>query len=101
MVLNPNSAQLLLASGWIYLYAGEWALARDELERSIRLSPLDPEMPLTLTGLSAALPELGELERALELARKAVAMGYGLSTAFHKFGDVFFWRLVTAGQGLR
>jgi adenylate cyclase len=79
MVLNPNSAQLLLASGWIHLYAGEWALACDELERSIRLSPLNPEMPIMLTGLSAALTELGELERALELARKAVTMGYGLS----------------------
>jgi adenylate cyclase len=90
LILNPNSAQILSSSAWIHLYAGEWSLARDKLVRSIRLSPLDPEMRFTLTSLSAALVELGEVEQALDAARKATAMGYGRS--------YLIWCLVLLGR---
>ena len=77
IALNPNSSHILGASAWIRLYTGEWAEARDEFIRAIRLSPLDPEIRFGLIGLAHALVELGEVEQALDLVRKASAAGHG------------------------
>jgi adenylate cyclase len=77
LAINPNSAHILTASGWMRLYAGQWAAARDELARAMRLSPLDPERRFMLIGLASATLELGEYERALDLIRQGIAAGHG------------------------
>jgi tetratricopeptide (TPR) repeat protein len=42
IVLNPNLAAAWSAGGWLRIYLGEPASAIERLERSRRLSPLDP-----------------------------------------------------------
>jgi len=85
--LNPNSAQTFSNSGWVHLYAGEWAAARDDFARAMRLSPLDPEMRFFLNGMGVALTELGELEQAAQHLRKSMAIasgeGFGMSHLVH------------------
>ncbi len=77
MALNPNSSHILGSSAWIRLYNGEWAAARDEFIRAIRLSPLDPEIRFGLIGLANAFVQLGEVDQALDLVRKAIAARQG------------------------
>jgi adenylate cyclase len=84
LMLNPNSAQVLMSSGFFHIFAGNWSKARDEFERAIRLSPIDPDLRFTLMGLAHSMIELGEVSAAEEAARKAVAAGsgrpYGITT---------------------
>jgi adenylate cyclase len=65
LALNPNSAAVLFANGWIRLYLGELAAAIDSLTKALRLSPLDPEKGLILSGLSMAYMREGRLEEGL------------------------------------
>jgi adenylate cyclase len=73
LALNPNSATILLKSGWLHVHAGDWATARDEFVRAMRLSPRDPHLPGMLAGLGVVMTEIGEVGQALELIREAVA----------------------------
>jgi adenylate cyclase len=82
MILNPNSARVLTASGWLHMYAAQWETARDEFRRALRLSPLDPEIYFGLVGLGTSLMELGQGEEAVQHLRRA------LST---RHGDQFGW----------
>jgi TolB-like protein/class 3 adenylate cyclase len=75
--INPNSAHIMNTSGWVRLFAGEWAAARDDFSRAMRLSPLDPERRFALIGLASASVELGEAEHALDLIRQGIAAGHG------------------------
>jgi adenylate cyclase len=87
LMLNPNSAQVLTSSGWFHQWAGNSCNARDDFERAIRLSPIDPVLRFTLTGLSGAMIKLGEVSAAEKVARKAVAAGsgelYGIPNLIH------------------
>jgi len=42
LVLNPNSAQTWLNSGWVRVWRGEPEVAIEHVARAMRLSPLDP-----------------------------------------------------------
>jgi adenylate cyclase len=77
MALNPNSAPVLATSGWVHIYSENYPRARDDLSRALRLSPLDSDRRMFFGGLSIALAEMGDVEQALELSRKANAEGYG------------------------
>jgi adenylate cyclase len=77
IALNPNSAPTLMASGYIWIYMGNWAAARGELLRAMALSPLDPEMRFVLNGLSIATEHLGDVEQALGFAARAMRTGHG------------------------
>jgi TolB-like protein len=70
--LSPTSAQVLLAAGWVYSSAGEAAAAIDFFQRGIRLSPLDPAMPVFLTGLGMALLQAGRDAAACETFQRAL-----------------------------
>jgi adenylate cyclase len=73
LALSPNSANILLQSGWLHVHEGDWLAARNEFVRAMRLSPRDPRIPDLLNGLGVAMTELGEVERALQLIRESVA----------------------------
>jgi adenylate cyclase len=75
LALNPNSAQVLGANGWLRNWLGEFDLARDHFTRAIRLSPLDPELARYQIGLANALAlgEPADPERAFNLIREALA----------------------------
>jgi adenylate cyclase len=68
--LSPNSAQVLLAAGWVYSHAGDATTAIDFFQRGIRLSPRDPAMPVFLAGIGMAYLQAGRDEDALAAFRR-------------------------------
>jgi len=71
--LNVNGSQILASLGWVKVYActdTERAIAH--FERSIRLSPRDPEMTSTLTGIAFAHLIAGHNEQALAFAQQVI-----------------------------
>ena len=68
--LNPNSANILMRSGHLRTWVSEADLAIEHFTRSIRLSPLDPQLGFHYVGLSIAYLMKGELEKALDYARR-------------------------------
>jgi adenylate cyclase len=69
--LNPGSAQVLTAVGWVHLHASEPELAFDCFERAIRLSPLDHEMGWMLCGTGVAHLMLVRNDKALDSIQAA------------------------------
>jgi len=81
VALNPNSSLAWEQRGWAYEYAGQHEEAIQSFERAIRLSPLDPLLYSTLTGMSLALVCLGRFEDAVTTARKALHKNPNFSSA--------------------
>jgi TolB-like protein/class 3 adenylate cyclase len=74
--LNVNGSEIQSSLGWVKVYActdTERAIAH--FERSIRLSPRDPEMPSTLTGIAFAHLIAGHNEQALAFAQQSIDEG--------------------------
>jgi adenylate cyclase len=72
IMLNPNSAQVQSAAGWVNMYLGRAEAAIENFTRAMRLSPLDPEMGYMLSGIANAYHYLGQYERTVECAERAV-----------------------------
>ena len=71
VALNPNSADAWRLRGWAYQIADRCEEAIESFNRAIRLSPLDPMLYTTLTGLGIALVKLGRFDEAVAAASKA------------------------------
>jgi adenylate cyclase len=71
VALNPNSYWAWNARGWVYKVAGLPEEALLSFERAIRLSPVDPLLNQTLTGMGYALIELGRFDEAIAAGKKA------------------------------
>src|SRR5258708_4102606 len=69
--LNPNSANILMLSGHLRGWVADADRAIDHILRSIRLSPVDPQLGYHYGGLSVAHVIKGEYEKALEYARRS------------------------------
>ncbi len=69
--LNPNSAQILSRSGWLRNWVSDPGRAVQDFLRSIRLSPIDPEIGYALGGLAFAFLMNDDAEKALEYARRS------------------------------
>ena len=82
VALNPNSSVAWEQRGWVYVYAGLHAEAIQSFERAIRLSPLDPLLYSTFTGMSLALVGLARFEEAVTVARKALRKNPNFSSAY-------------------
>jgi adenylate cyclase len=63
--LNPNSAQILSITGWVYVHCCDPEPAIDVFHRAVRLSPLDQEMGLMLWGIGVAHLIAGRNEQSL------------------------------------
>lgn len=72
LVLNQNFALGWHFSGWVKIYLGEPEVALEHLERSLRLSPRDPNVMQMKTAVAFASFFAGRYEDAMQLARKAV-----------------------------
>jgi adenylate cyclase len=72
VALNPNSAVAWSQRGHAYLFGGQAAEALRSFERTIRLSPLDPLLYMTLAAMGIALIELRRFDEAVTVARKAL-----------------------------
>ena len=63
--LNPNSAQDYTGGGWVNAHAGRPMVAIDHFHRAMRLSPLDPEKGIALSGIGMSCLMLERYEEAL------------------------------------
>jgi TolB-like protein len=81
--LNPNSVTVLGASGWIHAYLGQFEAALEDIERALRINPLDPNNGFVRTALGPTLIGLGRTEEAVTMLEQSYheAPTYG-STLF-------------------
>jgi adenylate cyclase len=71
VALNPNSFNAWNCRGWIYRIAGLPEEAVQSFERAIRMSPVDPRLYNTLTGMGYAFIELRRFDEAIAAGKKA------------------------------
>lgn len=72
--LNPNSYYAWHRRGWVYEIAGQPEEAIRSFERSMRMSPVDPQAFIALTGIGFALIELRRFDEAIIAAKKAIRL---------------------------
>jgi adenylate cyclase len=72
LYLNPNSAQGYTGSGWVNAYAGRPLVAIEHFHRAMRLSPIDPEKGIALSGIGMSYLMLERFEEALEWGEQAL-----------------------------
>jgi adenylate cyclase len=93
VALNPNSWRTWNCRGMVYRIAGLPEEAIRSYERAIRISPLDPMLHTTLSGIGQALIELGRFGEAIVVGKKALRQNpsyvvtyYCLASAFAHLG---------------
>jgi adenylate cyclase len=81
LFLNPNSAQSYTGGGWVNAHASRPLVAIDHFHRAMRLSPLDPEKGIALSGIGMSYLMLERFEEALQWGEHALREmpGYGSS----------------------
>src|SRR5215471_6364291 len=72
LVLNPNWAPAWATSGWARVWLGEPEVAIQHFAQAMRLSPLDPLMPLMLAGTALGHFIAGRYDEASSLAENAL-----------------------------
>jgi adenylate cyclase len=82
VALNPNSALAWSQRGHAYLFGGQAAEALRSFERTIRLSPIDPWLYMTLAAMGIALIELRRFDEAVAVARKAARQNQTYATTY-------------------
>ena len=72
VALNPNSWITWNCRGHVYRIAGLPEEAIRSFERAVRMSPVDPRLHMTLTGIGMALIELRRFDEAIVVGKKAL-----------------------------
>ena len=65
LYLNPNSAQGYTGSGWVNAHSGRPLVAIEHFHSAMRLSPIDPEKGIALSGIGMSYLMLERFEEAL------------------------------------
>ena len=86
MELSPNLASAMIFSGWVRILLGDQETAIEHFMRSMRLSPLDPFIMSSYSGVAFAHLLAGRPEEAASWAEKA----------FQKQPKYFFTSVVCA-----
>jgi adenylate cyclase len=71
VALNPNSHLAWHARGWAYRNSGLPEEAVRSFERAIRMSPIDPLLHRSFTGMGMALIELRRFDEAIVAGKRA------------------------------
>lgn len=81
LYLNPNSAQSYTGGGWVNTHGGRPLIAIEHFHRALRLSPMDPEKGIALSGIGMCHLMLERYEEALRWGEEALREmpGYGTS----------------------
>jgi len=81
LYLNPNSAQSYTSSGWVNTHSSRPLIAIDHFHKAMRLSPVDPEKGIALSGIGMSYLMLERFEDALKWGEMALREmpGYGSS----------------------
>ena len=72
VAFNPNASIAWGDRGWTYLVGGQPEEAIRSFERVVRLSPFDPWLFLTFTGMGMAFIGLSRFDEAAAAAKKAL-----------------------------
>ena len=80
VALNANSWTTWHCRGHVYRIAGLPEEAIRSFERAIRMSPVDPRLYMTLTGIGQALIELRRFDEAIVVLKKALRQNLHLTT---------------------
>jgi adenylate cyclase len=80
VALNPNSWSTWNCRGHVYRLAGLPEEAIRSFERAVRVSPVDPRLHMTLTGIGMALIELGRFDEAIVAGKKALRQNHYVVT---------------------
>jgi adenylate cyclase len=89
VALNPNSFFAWNGRGWVYRVAGLPEEALPSFERAIRMSPVDPLLHQTLTGMGYAFIELGRFDEAIVAGKKAQRQNASFSPAYRCLASAF------------
>jgi adenylate cyclase len=89
IALNPNSFTAWLNRGWVYKVAGLPEEAIRSFERAMRLSPVDRELYLVLTGMALALIELRRFDEAIVAGKKAQRRNLSYPPAYYCLASAF------------
>ena len=89
VALNPNLFDAWFCRGWVYKVAGRPEEAIRSFERAIRMSPVDPLLHRSLTGMGYALIELGRFDEAIAAGKKALRQNPSFSTAYRCLASAF------------
>jgi adenylate cyclase len=72
VALNPNSWSTWNGRGHVYRVAGLPEEAIRSFERAVRMSPVDPRLHTTISGIGQALIELRRFDEAIVAEKKAL-----------------------------
>lgn len=72
LLLNPNSAQGHTSSGWVNAHSSRPLVAIEHFHRAMRLSPVDPEKGIALSGIGMSYLMLERYEEALAWGARAL-----------------------------
>ena len=72
LYLNPNSAQGYTGSGWVNTHSSRPLVAIDHFHRAMRLSPIDPEKGIALSGIGMSYLMLERFDEALQWGEQAL-----------------------------
>jgi len=89
VALNPNSYHAWSNRGFVYKTAGLQEEALRSFERAIRMSPVDPRLHLTFSGMGMALVELRRFDEAIVAGKKARRQNPSYSPAYHCLASAF------------
>ena len=89
VALNPNSWATWTSRGHVYRIAGLPEEAIQSFERAIRMSPVDPRLHTTLTGIGQALIELRRFDEAIVVAKKALRQNPSHAPAYRCLASAF------------
>ena len=89
VALNPNSFSTWFNRGFVYQIAGLPEEAVRSFERAIRMSPVDPLLHLTFSGMGAALIELRRFDEAIVAGKKAQHQNPSWSATYRCLASAF------------
>jgi adenylate cyclase len=89
VALNPSSFRAWSCRGQAYRVAGLLEEAVRSFECAMRMSPVDPRLHLTLTGMGMALIELRRFDEAIVALKKALRQNPSYVAAYRCLASAF------------
>jgi adenylate cyclase len=89
VALNPNSFHAWNNRGWVYRVAGLPEEAVRSFERAMRMSPVDPMLHRSLTGIGLAFIELRRFDEAIVAGKRAQRQNSSLSPTYRCLASAF------------
>jgi adenylate cyclase len=89
VALNPNSFHAWNCRGHVYRVAGLPEEAVRSFERAMRVSPVDPYLVHSLTGIGYAFIELRRFDEAIAMGKKALRQNPSYPAAYRNLASAF------------